>query len=51
MNIKKSLKKIDQKDNTLQKTEMKNQTTNAIKTSIDQLKNQPNYNVKQVFGT
>lgn len=30
---------------------MKNQTTYAIKTTIDQLKNQPNYNVKQVFGT
>jgi hypothetical protein len=30
---------------------MKNQTTNAIKTTIDSLKNIPNYNVKNVFGS
>ena len=42
---------IEQKDGNLQKTEMKNQTSNAFKTTIDLIHNIPNYNVKNIFGS
>ena len=42
--------KQDNKDAQLRQTELKNQTTNAIKTTIELMENAPNYNIDGKYG-